>query len=459
MTATNGSRPPPPAPRPSCDRFGQEWRGRTVVVVGLAKSGVAAARLLVALGCHVRVTELSDSEALQHLAHQMEADGVEQVEVGRHSRPLLDGAELMVVSPGVPETAHPVQWALEQGVPVWSEIELAFRFCPSPMVAVTGTNGKSSVVILLERILKTVGRPVVACGNIGTPFSSVVSSLTSEALAVVEVSSFQLLWCDQFRPTIGVLLNLGSNHLDRHHDRDSYIAAKARLFQRQTPEDYAVLNGASHEMTALSRQMQAQCVWFGDGSRNPTGLELDPATCRLLPENLQAVLQTARLLAVPDPLTHQVIREFRGLEHRLESVATVRGVRFVNDSKSTTPESFLYALQRCPGSVVPILGGRDKCLDFSALERVLTEERIRGVVLIGEARHRLRRLLNGSATTRECPDLKEAIHAALSLARPGDAVLFSPACASFDMFRNFEERGQVFKSLVHQLEHGPEPTS
>ncbi len=436
------------------DRFGKQWRGRTVVVVGLAKSGSAAARLLVTLGCHVRVTELSDSAQVRALARALEADGVAQVEVGRHSRALLEGAEVMIVSPGVPETADPIQWALAQGLPVWSEIELAFRFCRATIVAVTGTNGKSSVVTLLERIMKTAGRPAVACGNLGTPFSSVVSSLTSEAIAVVEVSSFQLLRCDQFRPAISVLLNLGCNHLDRHGDRDSYIAAKANIFRRQTPEDYTVLNGSSPEIAALRPQVHAQCVWFGEGQQNPPRLELDPATCRLWPENLQAVLQVARLLDVPDPLTAQVIREFRGLEHRLEPVATIRGVRFVNDSKSTTPDSFLYALRRCPGTVVPILGGRDKHLDFSALERALTDARIRGVVLIGEARPRLRQCLNGSVETREGRSLEEAIRMALDLARPGDAVLFSPACASFDMFRNFEERGQVFKTLVHQLQQG-----
>jgi UDP-N-acetylmuramoylalanine--D-glutamate ligase len=289
---------------------------------------------------------------------------------------------------------------------------------------------------------------------LGTPFSSVISTLTSEAIAVVEVSSFQLLRCEQFRPAIAVLLNLGINHLDRHIDRSSYVAAKARLFQAQTPEDYAVLNGASEEIVALSQTLHAQRVWFGDGQINPAGLEVAPVTRALLPDNLQAVLQVARLLEVPDPLTYQLIREFPGLEHRLEHVATVRGVRFVNDSKSTTPDSFLYALQRCPGSVVPILGGRDKNMDFRELGSALTAERIRGVVLMGEARHRLRQSLTSDTRARECHSLEEAIRLALELARPGDAVLFSPACASFDMFRNFEERGQAFKSLVRQLADG-----
>ncbi|MBI4322839.1 MAG: UDP-N-acetylmuramoyl-L-alanine--D-glutamate ligase [Candidatus Omnitrophica bacterium] len=436
--------------RSSIDRFGVDWRGRTVLVVGLGKSGLAACRLLRELGAHVRVTDSHDSEALRASAMGLREAGVERVELGAHSPALLDGCDAVILSPGIPDAAPPVYWARRAGLTILGEVELAFRFCAAPIVAVTGTNGKSSVVTLIQRLLEAAGRASVACGNLGIPCSGILPSLPAQTIAVIEVSSFQLLWCDEFRPMIAVLLNLGVNHLDRHHDRASYIAAKMRLFQRQTPQDYALLNGQDPLVAGLSGQLRAQVVWFGRPTEDRPGLKLNPATCRLLPANLQAVLQVGRLLGVPDPLSAQVIREFRGLEHRLESVATIRGVRVINDSKSTTPESLLYALERCAGRLVPIIGGRDKGCDFGALAGPLMEERIRGIVLTGESRPRLRALVNGHAPVRDCATLEEAVDEALRLAHPGDTVLFSPACASFDMFRNFEERGRAFKQLVQR---------
>jgi len=476
------------------DRFGVHWAGRTVLVVGLGKSGLAACRLLRELDAHVRVTDSQDSGALRASATGLREAGVERVELGAHSPALLDGCDAVIVSPGIPDSAPLVHRARCAGLPILGEVELAFRFCVAPIVAVTGTNGKSSVVTLIQRLLETAGRASVACGNLGIPCSSVLPSLPAQTIAVIEISSFQLLGCNEFRPMVAVLLNLGVNHLDRHHDRASYIDAKMRLFQRQTPQDYALLNGQDPLVVRLSGDLRAQVVWFGRpteaapsplptepaissparecrppmGCRprecrsrprlRPTedrpGLELDPATCRLLPASLQAVLQIGRLWGVPDPLSYQVIREFRGLEHRLEYVATIRGVRVINDSKSTTPESLLYALERCAGRLVPIIGGRDKGCEFGALAEPLLEERIRGVVLIGESRPRLRALLNGQTAVQECATLGEAVGEALRLAHPGDTVLFSPACASFDMFRNFEERGRLFKQLVRQLEEG-----
>ncbi|MBI3319900.1 MAG: UDP-N-acetylmuramoyl-L-alanine--D-glutamate ligase, partial [Candidatus Omnitrophica bacterium] len=446
-------------PAAGFDRFGVNWHGRTVLVVGLARSGIAAAHLLHRIGCVVRVSEKGDSDLLRTSADRLRQAGIEQIELGRHREEIMEGCHAVVVSPGVPESNPVMQWASERAIPILSEVELAFRFCMAPIVAVTGTNGKSSVATLIHRVLAAAGRPSVVCGNIGTPFSSILSSLSPEAVAVVEVSSFQLLWCEQFRPMIGVLLNVGTNHLDRHPDQEAYVAAKARLLVRQTPHDYAVLNARDPVIATLSERLCARRVWFGDSNDRRDGFALDPETCRLLPVNLQAVLQVGRLLGVPDPLVYQVIREFPGLEHRLEHVATIHGVTVVNDAKSTTPDSFLYAVERCQGPVVAILGGKDKGLNFDGLQGVLRQERMRGVVLIGESRSRLRALLNGSATVRECDTLEQAVREAMSLAHAGDTLLFSPACASFDMFRNFEERGRVFKQLVRQLERENRPPS
>lgn len=434
------------------DRFGVDWRGRKVLVVGLARSGVAAAQLLNRMGCAVRVSERGDSDFLRASANRLRQAGIERIELGDHREQMVEGCQAVVVSPGVPEANPVMRWASARAIPIFSEIELAFRFCPAPIVAVTGTNGKSSVSMLIHRVLEAAGKSSVVCGNIGTPFSAMLSSLSPSSLAVVEVSSFQLLWCDQFRPLIGVLLNVGTNHLDRHPDQAAYVAAKARLFARQTSQDYAVVNAHDPVVMALSEQLCAQRVWFGESTDRGDGFALDPETCRLLPVNLQAVLQVGRILGVPDPLVYQVIREFPGLEHRLEYVATIGGVRIVNDAKSTTPDSFLYAVERCQGSVVAILGGKDKGLNFDGLHDALTQQRIRGVVLIGESRARLKALLNGSTAARECDTLEQAVREARRLAHAGDTLLFSPACASFDMFKNFEERGRVFKQIVRQLQ-------
>jgi UDP-N-acetylmuramoylalanine--D-glutamate ligase len=420
-------------------------------VVGLGKSGLAAATLLRRVGAQVRVTEGSDTEAVRAARRQLATLGMTEVELGRHSRKLIEASEALVVSPGVPESAAPVRWALACARPILSEIELAFLFCPAPIVAVTGTNGKSTAVTLITEVLQAARRGAMACGNLGRPFSSVVEHLTAESIAIVEVSSFQLAWCEQFRPRIGVLLNLGTNHLDRHHHRSTYLAAKARLFQRQTPKDWAVLNGGDPHSAALGEQVRARRVWFGCPRPNPPRLGLAPGTLRSVSPNAQAVLQVGRLLDVPDPLIWQVIRAFRGLEHRLESVRTVRGVRFVNDSKSTTPESLLFALQQTRGEIVVIAGGRDKGLDFTPLAQVFGDIRMRGLVLIGESRARLRAAWNGRPNVREAETLAQAVQEACALAEPGTTVLFSPACASFDMFRDFEERGQAFKALVHHL--------
>ena len=442
--------------RNDTDIFGQSWKSRRVVVIGLGRSGLAAARLLCHIGCHVSATDASETTELRTARESLVALGVAEVELGGHSRRLIEQAEVVVVSPGVSESADPIQWALEQHLPVFSEVEVAFRFCRSPVIAVTGTNGKSTAVTLLATLLNVSGRPAIACGNVGIPYSSVINQLSPSTIAVVELSSFQLLWCHQFRPTISVLLNIGTNHLDRHHDPQAYRAAKARLFQRQTQSDWAVLNALDPRVVALGESLPVQRIWFGENRSNLPAYRLAPETRQVLTDSAQAVLQVGRVIGIPDPLTWQVIRAFPGLEHRLEHVATIRGIHFVNDSKSTTPDSLQFALSQLPGALVVIMGGRDKGLNFAPLvDRLHGETRLKGIVLIGEVRSRLRLLLNGSTVVQEAATLEDAVQRAAACAGPGATVLFSPACASFDMFRDFEERGRVFKTVVHHLAERP----
>lgn len=433
------------------DRFSRSWIGRRVAVIGLGRSGVAAARLLHALGCRVAATDAHDTPAVRAAEASLRALGVEPIEIGRHTKSLIESAEAVVTSPGVPEATGPLPWALELGLPVLSEIELAWLFCPSLVVAVTGTNGKSTAVTLLAAVLTSAGRHAIACGNVGVPFSSILDSLTPSSVTVVEVSSFQLSWCETFRPKIAALLNVGANHLDRHVSPQAYAAAKARLFARQTPEDVAVLNGTDDAVIRLAPKIEARHVWFGDNRANAPAQRLEPQTLQALSGGQQAVLQMARVLGVPDPLTWQVMRGFRGLEHRLEPVAQVRGAYFVNDSKSTTPDSVRFAIRQTPGALVLMAGGRNKGLDLAPMAELFHDPRVAGIVLLGECRNHLRALCNGHAAVRIVDTLEDAVQAAVSLARPGATVLFSPGCASFDMFKDFEDRGRAFKAAVRAL--------
>jgi len=443
----------------STDVFGKSWEGRRVAVIGLGKSGLAAAELLCRLGCKVSATDAADNPSLNQARIFLQEQGVIKVELGEHSSDLIEQSELAVLSPGVSESAPPVQLAKRLGIALMSEIELAFHFCPSPIVAVTGTNGKSSSVTLIADLLKASGRHVVACGNLGIPFSSIVGQLGPDSIAVVEVSSFQLLQCRRFRPFIGVLLNLGINHLDRHEDLSDYHQAKTRLYQAQGPGDWAVLNGADKKIREqVGVGLKAQCVWFGEDRTNPLGFSISPNMMRIFSPVSQAALQVGRIFGIPDPLVWQIIKEFRGLEHRLEYVTAVRGREFINDSKSTTPDSLLFALQRVQGRIVLIMGGRDKRLDMGGVVQAIKDERIIGVVLIGESRKRLADLLNHNGMNgtkiEESGTMEEAVHAAWRLAAPGTKGLLSPAHSSFDMFRSFEERGHTFKRIVDQLYQG-----
>jgi UDP-N-acetylmuramoylalanine--D-glutamate ligase len=435
----------------SVDKFGIDWKAKTILVVGLGKSGVSSARFLSDIGCNVRVSDGKDSDALRQSVDFLKNYGIVQIELGGHSRNILTDCDCVVASPGVPENSPIISWAQETKVPIISEIELAFRFCRAPIVAVTGTNGKSTAVTLIQRILEASRIHAVACGNLGVPFTECLSSLTPDSIAVVEVSSFQLMWCHQFRPTIAVLLNISTNHLDRHPSIEHYSNAKAKLFANQTPQDFAVVNANDASIAVIAEKIFSKKVWFGDGSQNEERFMLDDNTCRLLAPNLQAVLQVGRILGIAGPLIYQALREFRGLEHRIEHVENIHGVHFINDSKSTTPESVLYAISRCKGNLVLIVGGKDKGMDASPLRGALTEERIRGVILIGQTRIALKELFLDKNNVVSCESLHEAIRKSLNMARPGDTVLFSPGFASFDMFKNFEDRGKLFKQEVRSL--------
>ena len=439
--------------------------GTPVTVLGLARSGAAAARYLLRLGCAVRVTERTRTAAIEQAAQELEAAGA-SVEIGGHSPEFIDGSRLVVLSPGVPISSTPVSWARERGIPMVGELELGSWYCTGRLVAVTGSNGKSTVVSMLGRILQAAGREAVVCGNIGTPLCSVLDRISPQTIVVLEVSSFQLEPSLSFHTEIGCVLNVTDNHLDRHGSFAEYRAAKAKLFAHQGPRSWGVLNADEPGSLGLRKQVFGQAVFFSR-RRKVTGayaregalhLNLPPLSgliCKIeaLPqggvhheENALAAACMAGLLGVAPQKSGEAICSFQGLPHRQEWVAQLRGVTFINDSKSTTVASGIRAIQAAPGPVVLIAGGRDKGGNFRQLRP--WAKKLKGAVLIGEDGPKIAGCLKGTVPVQRAGDLEEAVRTAFRMARTGECVLLSPMCTSFDMFRDFEHRGERFVEVV-----------
>ncbi len=420
---------------------------RTVTVVGAARSGVAAALLLADRGARVTLTD-ARPELDAAIADELRKAGV-ALELGSHELSSFVSADLIVVSPGVPLEQPPMVAARKARVPVIGEIELASRWLAGRIVAITGTKGKSTTTTLTGRMFAAGGLKAVIGGNIGTPLSSQVASSTPDTVHIVEVSSFQLETIETFHPWIAVLLNLSSDHLDRHGSMEDYAAAKARIFENQTEDDYAVINADDPQTLALARAGRARKVTFS--VNNPL---VPLSSIRLLGRHLfsdvMAAATVAKIAGVPTDAMVQAVESFTGLEHALEPAGTVNGVRFVNDSKATNVEAAQRAIESFDSGLVVIMGGRFKSGDFSRLRDPLLAREAR-VVAIGEAAALIREALEGSVPVETAESLEAAIQRALELAPAGGTVLMAPACASFDMFRDYAERGDVFKREVRRL--------
>jgi len=364
-----------------------------------------------------------------------------RLETGGHCEGVLDEAELLIVSPGV-RSDHPlIRKAQGNKIPVIGEIEWAWRSCRLPVIAVTGSNGKTTVVNLVERVLNHAGCPAVKCGNVGFPFSDCVQDLDpGTKYLVLEISSFQLETIVKFKPLIAVWLNFSQNHLDRHADLEDYFQAKCRIFLNQDKDDHAVLNEADPRLSALAGNLKSQVHLF----RPQAGREAQANP------NFLAVETVAGILGITPDVCREVFEQFPGVEHRMEKVRTINDIEFINDSKSTTTEAGRWALERIQRPIILICGGKDKNSDFSVLSEVV-RRKIKTMIVFGEAREKLRMTFSPVTDVKSCTDLKESIAQARSLARPGECVLLSPMCASFDQFRNFEERGCVFKDIVNNL--------
>jgi UDP-N-acetylmuramoylalanine--D-glutamate ligase len=443
--------------------------GKKVVVVGAARSGVAAAALLVRRGASVTLTDMR--AAIEAEAELRDA-GV-RLELGGHAPETMLGADLIVLSPGVPPSQPVVAQARAAGVPVMGELELASRWLRGRIVAITGTKGKSTTTTLTGRMLEAGGHRVLVGGNIGHALSAQVDQSTDDTIHVVETSSFQLESADTFHPWIAVLLNFSADHLDRHADIAEYAAAKARIFARQTTADWAVLNADDEASHALAQDARSERLLFATERALSDGIVVagnaivrrrrDGADQALVPLSavkllgrhlLSDVLAAAAVASIagvdPGAMT-RAVEHFTGLEHALEPVAEIGGVRFVNDSKATNVESALRAIQSFEPGLVVILGGRFKGGDFGDLRDALRERRA-SVVAIGEAAPLVRGALAATVPVHFASDMAGAVRTAFALASPGDTVVLAPACSSFDMFRDYAERGRTFKGEVAKLE-------
>lgn len=449
-----------------------ELENKKILVVGLARTGASVARFLAERGARVTVTDKRERKAVAGFLESLHGHDI-TFELGRHGDETFLSADVIVVSPGVPMDIEPLKLAVNRGVPVISEIELAYRFIDAPIAAITGTNGKTTTTTLAGEIFAACGFRTFVGGNIGKPLIDLVTSGENVDRVVAEISSFQLEGIERFRPRVAVLLNITEDHLDRYASYQEYIDAKVRIFANQTADDYAVLNvddplvaGCAEKIAARVVPMSRHSVleqgiycrdgiityaWEGRVECFPTSAFKLRGVHNL--DNCMASLATALLMGCAAQPSLAAVEAFPGLPHRMELVATVDGVAYYNDSKGTNVGSVVKSLESFPGNITLVAGGRDKGGEYAPLAK-LVKERVRRLILLGEARERIRDALGHLTETIVVSSMEEAVSEAHRLARPGEVVLFSPACSSFDMFRNYEERGERFAELVRALPEG-----
>jgi UDP-N-acetylmuramoylalanine--D-glutamate ligase len=446
-----------------------EIQEKKITVLGAATSGLAVADLLHRHGAKVFVSEKAPESEKQDAVQRLARSGI-PAEFGGHSARALD-ADWLVVSPGIAPDTPILEESKKRGIQILGELEVASWFSKAPIVAVTGSNGKSTVTALIGESFKKSGRPTVVAGNIGQAFSEKVEKAVPEGVAVIEVSSFQLETIRTFRPKVAVFLNLTQDHINWHGSFEAYGKAKARIFKNQTVEDHLVLFGQDRGVLDLSLYAKPNKVLFGMSRTNgPNGFVQNGVLTLHLSDHDESILTieelgirgehnvlnalasalACRLMGVEIDAIRNVFKTFKGLPHRLEFVIEKNGVRWINDSKGTNVDSVWYALGSFQQPIVLIAGGRDKDSDFTVLRERLKKS-ARTILLIGEAADKMERAFQGICPLVRAGSLREAIGKARDLSQPGDVVMLSPACASFDMFKNFEDRGDQFKFLVREI--------
>jgi UDP-N-acetylmuramoylalanine--D-glutamate ligase len=444
-------------------------KGKRVLVVGLGKSGVASALFLSERGARVAVSDARSPEQLREEIPVLLDHGI-SVETGQHGERTFRDQDLIVVSPGVPFDVPQLVQARARGIPVIGEVELAARFLQGHIVAITGSNGKTTTTTLAGEILSAGGRKTLVGGNIGTPAITFVDRSTQDTWLVLEISSFQLETVETFHPHIAVVLNITPDHLDRHHTFENYAAAKARIFENQTAGDFVVLNADNEPCVETASKAKPPARWFsrlnevGSGAfvraeqivwRDEAGeRDIMPVSEISLKgahnvENVLAAVCVGMLAGIEPLQIRRAVAGFKAVEHRLEYVATVRGVEYYNDSKATNVDATIKALESFPGRIHLVLGGKDKGSDYSLLNSLL-KERVKRVYTIGTAAAKIEAQASGTEIV-SAGTLEAAVRRASEAATAGDIVLLAPACASFDQFDSYEHRGSVFKDLVRQL--------
>jgi UDP-N-acetylmuramoylalanine--D-glutamate ligase len=441
-----------------------------VLVVGLARTGVATALFCASHNAKVTATESRPEGELGDVPATLREAGV-SLELGGHTEKTFLAQDLIIPSPGVRADDPFLLAAHSKKITIWSEVELAYRFQEGKLIGITGSNGKTTTATLVHHILANSGVEAILAGNVGTPLISRAEALHARTVAVVELSSFQLQLIERFRPDIGVLLNLTPDHLDRHKTMEAYAAAKARLFENQTELDAAVLN-ADDAPTVAHAPKKPQAFWFSRKLAVKQGAYLKgedivvvhkagedfvmkveeitlPGAHNL--ENVLAAVTTARLAGVNAAAIGKAVKTFAGVEHRLEFVTEIDGVKYYNDSKATNVDATLKALDSFPGRILVILGGKDKGSDYTVLQKPLREKTILAL-LIGAASEKIEKQITGSVAMERAETIERAVEIASHAAQAGDIVLLAPACASFDQFQSYEHRGRVFKELVGQLQ-------
>lgn len=450
----------------------QNIEGKKVTVIGGARSGLAVAKLLKKMGAEVFVSDMKKPEEIKYVKftpEELRTAGI-KYEFGEHSEKVYD-CDFMVISPGVPSNAPVVKKAMELGIKVWSEIEVASWFCKAPIVAVTGTNGKTTTTSLIGHIFRTAGFKVIVAGNIGTPFSDFVLDADEKSIVVLEVSSFQLDHIESFSPRVAVLLNITPDHLDRYDSFSDYILSKFRIFKNQRGDDFAVYNyddeivqpyveSLNIVKLPFSVREKLSCGGFIDDgyiilnfkNKKERILKMSDLKIRGIHNvyNSLAAALAARAMEVKDEIIRESLQSFEGVEHRLEFVREINGVKFINDSKATNVNSLWYALESFDEPIILIAGGRDKGNDYSKVYD-LVKRKVKLIIAIGESKSKIYNEFKDLTNVIEVDSMEGAVKKAYDKAEPGDVVLLSPACASFDMFRDYEHRGEVFKKLVNEL--------
>ena len=451
-----------------------ELNGKRVLVVGLGKSGVASALFLKKRGAKVAVSDTKSGDELRNEIPALLDHGI-VVETGGHGERTFRGQDLIVVSPGVPVDTPPLVQARSLGEQVIGEIELAAQFLPGPIVAITGSNGKTTTTTLTGEIMAAAGFPALVGGNIGTPAISLAERARKDTVIVLEVSSFQLETIQTFRPKVSVILNITPDHLDRHRTFEAYADAKARIFENQHAGDFTVLNADDATCVSLAPRTKAQVSWFSrqdevqegawvhegtilfrdkSGQREVMQVSEIPLKGAHNLENVLAAVCAAALMGCAPEKIRQAVVDFKAVEHRLEFVAKINGVDYYNDSKATNVDATIKALESFPANIHLILGGKDKGSDYTVLNDLL-RQRVKRVYTIGAAAAKIESQIvsskNGGPEVVHAETLDNAIRNAHAVAQPGDVVLLAPACASFDQFKNYEQRGKVFKDVVNEL--------